>query len=249
MTKWINRIFKSQAATAAVCIILGILLISMPEKFIKTVAFSVSLILLAIGLMHIGIYLKNKENGFIMDLLIGIVLSVVGIFLLINSDILIRILPIVLGSIILVDSFWTLQASLHLKKMNFVRWPWLFGMTVLFIVLALVIIFNPFETMRLATIFGGIVFLLNGLADVFFLLILKNKEKIVAKMNEIIIQDVQNAAVSGDVIDAEVSEDGHVVEEGIEHPTKNGQELIFEEEYRPEKIIIDEDDVDIVDVE
>lgn len=237
MSKWINRIFKSQAVCAALCVALGIFLIATPEKFMNLVSMVISGAVIALGLVHVFLYLRNREQGFILDLLAGVVLTVIGIFLLVNPGIFERLLPILLGAMIFVDSFWTFQASWQLKKLHFVRWPWLLGSSVLFVVLAGVMIFNPFETMKLATIFGGVVFLLNGLVDIFFLLLLRNKDKVIAKMNEVMVMDANTARQTGEILDAEVDSSGHVIVEDVVVEEK--VPYIFE----------DDDDPDIIDVE
>lgn len=236
MSKWINRIFKSQAACAALCVALGIFLIVTPEKFMNLVSMVISAAVIILGLVHVFLYMRNREQGFILDLLAGVLLTVIGIFFLINPEIFERLLPILLGAMIFVDSFWTFQASWQLKKLNFVRWPWLLGSSVLFVVLAAVMIFNPFETMKIATIFGGVVFLLNGLVDIFFLLLLKNKDKVIARMNEVMVMDANIAGQEGEVLDAEVDSTGHVIVEDVEV-----------EERTP--YFFGNDDSDIIDVE
>ena len=68
------------------------------------------------GIYHILIYVLEKMNATLLDLISGGMLLVIGIFLFYNPQIVVKLLPVLLGTFVLVDSVWVLKGSLRLKK-------------------------------------------------------------------------------------------------------------------------------------
>lgn len=211
MSSWVKKVFRSQAASSVLYLILGICLVALPEQSLKVICMIVGGILAVMGIVHVTVYIRNKEQGFLLDLISGVLQLVVGGFLLLHPQVIIKILPILLGGVVLVDSIWTFRVCLEMRRLNFVRWNVLLGITLVFIVLGIVMIINPFETAKMMIIFSGVVYIFNGLMDIFFLLFLKNKERILSKMADAMIVDTRYAEKAGDVMDAQVDENGKVI--------------------------------------
>ena len=89
----------------------------MPVSTVNVICkFVFGILLILVGLYHILIYVAEKLNSTIFDLFSGGVLMVLGIFLFMNPQIVVKLLPILLGTFILVDSIWSLKGSLKLKN-------------------------------------------------------------------------------------------------------------------------------------
>ena len=72
--------------------------------------------MIASGIYHIVIYTAEKEKATILDLFTGVIVMVLGIFLFFTPQIVIKILPYLLGALVLVDSIWKIKGSYRLKK-------------------------------------------------------------------------------------------------------------------------------------
>ena len=117
MWEKINNFLKGQIVTSLIYIVLGVCLVFMPVNTINVICkFVFGILLILVGLYHILIYVAEKLNSTIFDLFSGGILMVLGIFLFMNPQIVVKLLPILLGTFILVDSIWTLKGSLKLKK-------------------------------------------------------------------------------------------------------------------------------------
>lgn len=208
MNKWIQNVLRGQIASSVLYIALGVILLVLPEASLKLLCIVAGAGLLLMGVIRVLIYLKNKENGFLLDLFGGVLFAFLGALILMKPDIIAVILPRVLGTIIVLDSIWTFRVCFEMRRMNFVRWNWLFVITCLFVILGGIMIYNPFSIIRSMMIFTGIILLLNGLLDVFFLIFLKQKDKILLKIQQEMIIATQNASIEGEIVDVDIDEEG-----------------------------------------
>ena len=174
MWEKINNFLKGQIVTSLIYIVLGICLVFMPVNMINVICkFVFGILLILVGLYHILIYVAEKLNSTIFDLFSGGILMVLGIFLFMNPQIVVKLLPILLGTFILVDSIWTLKGSFKLKKRGVDTWRFLLFGSLIFIALGISLVVNPFTMVKYTVIFAGWIFLCNGIIDLIYLVLLK----------------------------------------------------------------------------
>ena len=175
----INRLLKGQIVASVLYIVLGLCFLLVPistVNLICKVAFGVVLILA--GIYHIGIYALEKMNATLLDMMTGGMLLVIGIFLFYNPQIVVKLLPVLLGTFVLVDCVWVLKGSFRLKKAGRPEWSVLLIASLIFIGLGALLIFSPFRKLRYTVLTAGIIILANGVADVVFLVMLKRGLKV-----------------------------------------------------------------------
>ena len=126
---------------------------------------------------------------------------VIGIFLFMNPQIVVKLLPILLGTFILVDSIWSLKGSLKLKKRGSGAWKFLLIGSLIFIGLGISLVLNPFTMVKYTVIFAGWIFLCNGVVDLIYLILLrrglkelKQEAEAVDADSEIISDDAESSA-------------------------------------------------------
>ena len=218
MWEKINNFLKGQIVTSIIYIALGACLVFMPVSTVNVICkFVFGILLILVGLYHILIYVAEKLNSTIFDLFSGGILMVLGIFLFMNPQIVVKLLPILLGTFILVDSIWTLKGSLKLKKRGAGSWKFLLIGSIVFIALGISLVVNPFTMVKYTVIFAGWIFLCNGVIDLIYLILLKKGLKEVK-------QDVE-------AFDA----DGESIPDGNE-----GADVNAESSVQPEEPIVPE---------
>lgn len=199
MWEKINNFLKGQIVTSIIYIALGACLVFMPVSTVNVICkFVFGILLILVGLYHILIYVAEKLNSTIFDLFSGGVLMVLGIFLFMNPQIVVKLLPILLGTFILVDSIWTLKGSLKLKKRGAGSWKFLFIGSIIFIALGISLVVNPFTMVKYTVIFAGCIFLVNGVLDLIYLILLRKGLKEIK-------QDVEAVDADGEIISGEDS--------------------------------------------
>ena len=174
MWEKINNFLKGQIVTSLIYIALGACLVFMPVNTINIICkFVFGILLILVGLYHILIYVAEKLNSTIFDLFSGGILMVLGSFLFMNPQVVVKLLPILLGTFILVDSIWTLKGSLKLKKRGVDTWRLLLFGSLIFIALGIALVVNPFSMVKYTVIFAGWIFICNGIIDLIYLVLLK----------------------------------------------------------------------------
>ena len=194
MWEKINNFLKGQIVTSIIYIALGACLVFMPVSTVNVICkFVFGILLILVGLYHILIYVAEKLNSTIFDLFSGGVLMVLGIFLFMNPQIVVKLLPILLGTFILVDSIWTLKGSLKLKKRGAGSWKFLLMGSIIFIALGISLVVNPFTMVKYTVMFAGGIFLVNGVLDLIYLILLRKGLKEIK-------QDVEAVDADGEIV-------------------------------------------------
>lgn len=187
MREKISRFLKGQMATSVIYILLGLCFICMPVDMVNILCkFIFGVVLIAAGLYHIWLYVQEKPNATLMDLFSGGLILVLGIFLFYNPQVVVKLLPVLLGTFILTDSVWVLKGSRKLMKndKDSLEWKILLAGSIVFICLGIIMIANPFSVVKVMVIFAGCVLLVNGLADLVFLFLMKKGIRTLVKMKE-----------------------------------------------------------------
>ena len=107
-----------------------------------------------------------------MDLLSGVVVFVLGVFLFMTPSIVIKLLPWMLSAFVLVDSLWKFKGAFLLKKGGNGAWSVLLIGSLVFIALGIVMLFGRFPKIMTLLIFSGWVLVCDGAADIIFFIII-----------------------------------------------------------------------------
>lgn len=148
-------------------IILGLVLLVWPDRFLTWGCYALGAVVLLYGMSRIISYMANKDlvSYLNADLVVGIIVVAIGLFLLIRPGIFISVLPIVFGLFIIFNGIVKLQSAFDLKRLDYERWWSIFIMAGLSVLLGLFIIWNPFETAALTARIIGVVLIIEGIAS------------------------------------------------------------------------------------
>ena len=183
MKQKIEKILSGQIPISILFIILGFCLVVMPIGTLNVlckVAFGLSMMLS--GLYHIVKFIRPNMKGSVsaLDLYAGVISFVMGMFLFSNSQIVVKLLPWMLGAFIIADCIWMVQNGMTMNKLNADLWVVLLACALIFFILGVVLVLNPFRQVRTMLSYAGWVFLIKGILDVF--LYLDSNKKIATAM-------------------------------------------------------------------
>ena len=185
MGEKINNVLKGEIISSVFYILLGLCLILIPTQTVDVICKVVfGLILIGVGIYHIYIYIRGKATATIMDLLSGVVVFVLGVFLFMTPSIVIKLLPWMLSAFVLVDSLWKFKGAFLLKKGGHGAWSVLLIGSLVFIALGIVMLFGRFPKIMTLLIFSGWVLVCDGAADIVFFIIMKLGLRKIAKKAE-----------------------------------------------------------------
>lgn len=147
-------------------VVIGLILLIKPMELTRIFCLFIGIAALLYGVVRLFSYYRRTKfdypAAFQIDLILGVVLLVIGILSLIKPEIILSILPFVLGIILLLDSIGIAQQTWGLRKLGFDKWWLSLLFTLLLFILSITLITNPFETTLLFVRFFGTSLLLDG---------------------------------------------------------------------------------------
>lgn len=150
-------------------IVLSIFLMLKPIEIIGSLIKVIGMILLICGVFDFANYFVNKkeENLFDYGLVKGIIEITIGVLFIFKYDLLINLFPCILGLIIVFINIFKLQTAISLKEFES---NYMTGVIIssLSIILGLVIVINPFETLEVVIIVSGAVLLISELSNIIY---------------------------------------------------------------------------------
>ncbi len=157
----------------------GLLLLLWPEFAVQIANYALAFGLLAVGLIMIIGYFHAQamERMLGYGLSVGLILTLLGVILIINSNILATLLPSLWGIAMIAGGFGKFQMAFDLKHIKQKRW-WLLliGAGISFI-LGVVSVSRPAFVFTVITQFAGIALLIEAALDLTSLLIIKREIK------------------------------------------------------------------------
>ena len=231
MGEKINNILKGEIISSVFYILLGLCLILIPTQTVDVICKVVfGLILIGVGIYHIYIYIRGKAKATIMDLLSGVVVFVLGVFLFMTPSIVFKLLPWMLSAFVLVDSLWKFKGAFLLKKGGNGAWSVLLIGSLVFIVLGIVMLFGRFPKIMTLLIFSGWVLVCDGAADIVFYIIMKLGLRKIAKKAETEKEDsdADSSDAVNETADMDVPNDTKTQDENAPGEQQSGNETEYQ---------------------
>lgn len=123
MKELLNKIITNTAITAILFIILGILLIIFPHQMASIICYGIGLVLLIYGIILILKYVgdKNRTAFITADIVVGVILCGVALFLFIGKALL-SIIALILGLFLIIDGIMNAQKAFRMKNLGYEKW-------------------------------------------------------------------------------------------------------------------------------
>ena len=222
MGKKVSDFLKSEILSSVFYLAFGLCLLLVPDQTVNIICKIVfGLVMIASGIYHIVIYTAEKEKATILDLFTGVIVMVLGIFLFFTPQIVIKILPYLLGALVLVDSIWKIKGSYRLKKAQRGRWKIILIGCLVFIALGVSMLLYSFLSVTRMILFSGIILTADGVADIVFLIMIrlgmKKSEKLCAEKE--LDEKVQDKSLNEDETEWKQDTDSQVQEAEMEIET------------------------------
>ena len=143
---------------------LGIFLLMVPGTALNVVCYALGGVVLACAAVQLVRYFVVERGVFQsqLTLISGLVCLALGAFLIIRSDIVVRVLPIVFGLFIIFDSLGRVQNALELRRCEYSSWKVFLLLAVLSVILGIVMVVDPFGTMETLVMAIGLILILEA---------------------------------------------------------------------------------------
>lgn len=168
-----NPFQKAMLVTSIVYMVLGLILIVWPDQARQIICYALGAAALLYGAYRIVDYFarhEHMEGGVQFGVALGIACAVIGLFLLFKANTVVAVLAAIIGVAVIIDSILRLQISLNLRRVTGGGWVALFVTAVVTLVFGILLLFNPFTAVKVATIVAGASLLADGVFTLWGLL-------------------------------------------------------------------------------
>lgn len=182
--------------TAILYIIFGLVLVVWPSITSTLIHYTFSAVCILYGLLHLYRYYTKLDRGFkhFMNIIIGLISSGVGLFALVQADVVLKLLPFVFGLALIFDFLVNMKQSFDLYNKTNPVWKVTMVLATIKVVLGGAMIYNPF-TLEASMIFIGVSLLYDGITNLWIDACFK-KEPILIEEVETIVVDEENLSKS-----------------------------------------------------
>jgi uncharacterized membrane protein HdeD (DUF308 family) len=162
---------KSSILTAVISILIGIVLVAFPVDSVRWVCLTFGAVLLLGGAWYVISYFRGKSvmSAFQLDLVLGIILAILGLWLLLRPESVMAVVQYVFGAFLLLRGVIDLQGALALRSAGVQRWSPALVVSLLTIVLSVIILLDPFSSLAVLITLIGCVFVYNGIVELFLI--------------------------------------------------------------------------------
>ena len=197
---YIKSLKVNYSLSALICAVLGVVLLVWPGQSTQIVCIVLGAVLGIFGIVQIIIYLVTQEKTMVSHsmMMFGIVLAVIGGWIVLKPDTIIKAIPMIVGILIVIHGLHNAVQAIDLKKMNYSNWWVALLLSILTIALGAVLICNPFTVMDTVVRVIGAFLIYDGLSDMWIL----SRMFKTRKYNEKIV-DVDAVVVDDDADDVQ----------------------------------------------
>lgn len=156
------------ALKGLVFFILGIFIVNQPDTASKAFItyIGLTLILIGIALSAFAYYTRNKLDGYKNYLVLAIVLTILGVFMLINPALAEKLLGITLGLVVGFSGVMNFLVAISIRKQSVPFWIWVLVVSLFELGIAAIFIFSPeIAGLTLITVLG-VGMIIFGLANI-----------------------------------------------------------------------------------
>lgn len=166
--KLLKKLKTNVVISAALCILLGIVLVVWPGLSMQIVCTAIGAVLLIGGGVRLAAYFTAKDGSVYsqMNLITGIILAVVGIWILLQPDKVLAIIPIIVGIVIALHGVNNLQQAVTLCKEQYDKWWVALILGLLTVGFGVLLVFKPFAALDTAVRLIGVFLIYDGVSDI-----------------------------------------------------------------------------------
>ena len=185
---------------------LGIFLVMKPGTALNIVCYALGGVVLACAAVQLIRYFVVERGVFQsqLTLISGLVCLALGVFLLLRSDIVVSILPIVFGLFVIFDAIGRVQNALDLRRCGYDSWKGFLLLPVLSVVLGVILIANPFGAMETLVMAIGVILIVEGAINLLSALYTVLAVRRFAKLHpetQSVLESITGEDLNGDGVD------------------------------------------------
>ena len=171
MEKILRKMKANAVVSSLLCVLLGMVLVIWPGMSIQIVCAAIGVVLILTGIMKIIEYFAVKDGSLYeqTNLIMGIIFTVVGVWIAVKPDKVLAIIPIIVGIVIVLHGVRNLQQAVNLCKDQYDKWWIALILGLLTAGFGVLLICKPFAALDTVVMLIGIFLIYDGLSNIWII--------------------------------------------------------------------------------
>jgi uncharacterized membrane protein HdeD (DUF308 family) len=167
MQTFLRKIKANVVVSSLLCAALGVVLLAYPGDSMRVVGIAVGVVLILTGIVKVFDFLVNRDGTLYLqlNLIFGIVLAVVGVWIITQPEKVMSIIPIIIGIIITIHGISKLRQAIELCQDHYEKWWVALLLGILTAGLGILLIFRPFEALETVVQVIGAFLIYDGFSN------------------------------------------------------------------------------------
>ncbi len=167
----LKKIRTNVIVSAFICIALGVILVFWPGLSVKVVCMAIGAVLVINGISRLLNFIFGRDGSVFsqMNLVMGIIITVIGGWILLQPGTIIAMIPILVGIIIVIHGINNLQQSVSLCQNRYDKWWIALLLGIITIGFGVLLVFNPFAAVDTLIRFIGLFLIYDGASDIWIM--------------------------------------------------------------------------------
>lgn len=168
MESLLKKVKANTILSSLLCAALGLVLVIWPDISMQIVCIAIGAVLILCGVIRLfGFFLNHDGSVYTQgNLVMGIVLVVVGIWIVATPGKVLAIIPIIVGILIVIHGVNNIQQTITLCKGKYSMWWLALIMAILTIGFGVLLITRPFAALDTVVMLIGIFLIYDGMSNV-----------------------------------------------------------------------------------
>lgn len=164
----LKKIKTNVIASALLCIALGVVLVIWPDMSVQITCMAIGAVLILNGISRLVNFIFRRDGSLFsqMNLIMGIIITVIGVWIILQPAKVIAMIPILVGIIIIIHGVNNLQQAVNLCQSRYDKWWIALILGLLTVAFGILLIFNPFEAIETLVMFIGLFLIYDGISDI-----------------------------------------------------------------------------------
>lgn len=186
MEKILKKLKTNVLISSLLCVLLGLVLVFWPGLSIQIVCTAVGAVLIISGVVRIVSYVTARDGSmyFQVNLIFGIIFTVVGVWIVIKPAKVLAIIPIIVGIVIALHGLHNLKQAIDLCKSKYDKWWIALLLGILTIGFGVLLICRPFAAIDTVVMLIGIFLIYDGLSNIWIVSRISRNAKILKQEAE-----------------------------------------------------------------